>query len=57
VDGIVLWEIHQTTVVNYLRIAIAHAGMGGFSAVKRHGHDPLPVPPEVSDLVATLEPF
>jgi hypothetical protein len=31
VDGIVLWEIHQTTFVNYLRTVIQHAGLGGLS--------------------------
>jgi hypothetical protein len=56
-DGIVLWEIHQTTFVNYLRTVIGHAGMGGLSPVKRHGHPVLPVPPEVLELAAGLEPF
>ena len=40
-----------------LGIAIAHAGMGGLSNVKRHGHDPQPVPPEIADLVGALEAF
>jgi hypothetical protein len=57
VDGLVLWEIHQTTFMNYLRIVIGHAGMGGLSRVKRHGHEPLPVPDDVAELVGTLEPF
>lgn len=56
-DGIVLWEIHQTTFVNYLRVVMTHAGMGGFSPIKRHGHDPLPVPAGVRELAATLEAF
>lgn len=57
VDGLVLWEIHQTTFLNYLRNVIGHAGMGGLSRVKRHGHEPLPLPADVADLVATLESF
>ena len=57
VDGIVLWEIHQTTFVNYLRTVIQHAGLGGLSLTKRHGHDPLPVPGDVQELVSQLEPF
>ena len=57
VDGIVLWEIHQTTFVNYLRTVTQHAGLGGLSLTKRHGHDPLPVPSEVLELVSQLEPF
>ena len=56
VDGIVVWEIHQTTFVNYLRTVIGHAGMGGLSPVKRHGHPVLPVPPAVLELAAELEP-
>ena len=29
-DGLVLWELHQTTFVNYLRIAFAAGGMPGW---------------------------
>lgn len=56
-DGIVVWEIHQTTFVNYLRIVIGHAGMGGLSPVRRHGHPVLPVPAEALELATDLEPF
>lgn len=31
VDGYVLWERHQTTFVNYLRLAFQWAGMPGFA--------------------------
>jgi hypothetical protein len=29
-DGLLLWELHQTTFVNYLRIAFAMGGMPGW---------------------------
>lgn len=57
VDGIVLWEIHQTTFVNYLRIVLRHGGMGGVSPTPRHGHRSLEVPQQVIALAAEMEPF
>ena len=57
VDGLVVWEIHQTTFVNYLRTVMQFAGLGGLSPTKRHGHQVLPVPSEVLELAAQLEPF
>jgi hypothetical protein len=56
-DGVVLWEIHQTTFVNYVRIAMRHAGLAGLSPVRRHGHPVYAVPPEVRELADSLEPF
>jgi hypothetical protein len=56
-DGIVLWEIHQTTFVNYLRTVMRYAGLGGLSPVKRHGHEVRPVPTEALALAADLEAF
>ena len=57
VDALVYWEVHQTTFVNYLRTVTRFAGMGGMSPIQRHGHDPLPVPPEIARLAAGLQPF
>jgi hypothetical protein len=57
VDGLVVWEIHQTTFVNYLRTAMQFAGLGGLSPIKRHGHQVLPVPIEVLELASQLESF
>jgi hypothetical protein len=57
VDGLVVWEVHQTTFVNYLRTLMHSAGMGGMGVVKHHGHEPIPVPNEVLELAQQLEPF
>ena len=57
VDGLVVWEVHQTTFVNYLRTVMRTAGMGGMGAAKHHAHAPLPIPDEVIELAAELEPF
>src|SRR3954451_12586741 len=57
VDGLDVWEVHQTSFVNYLRTVLAYAGLGGLSRVKRHGHPVHPVPGEALALAADLEPF
>ena len=57
IDSLVLWEVHQTTFVNYLRTVMRLGGMGGMGAARHHGHEPLPVPPEVLELGRRLEPF
>lgn len=56
VDGLVLWEVHQTTFVNYLRTLIGMGGMGGFSSLVNGGLDPYR-PEGMRELLATLEPF
>jgi hypothetical protein len=56
-DALVVWEPHETTFVNYLRIVLRFAGMGGMGEVRHHGHDLFPTPPEVERLAAELERF
>jgi hypothetical protein len=50
VDGLFLWEPHQTTFVNYLRIAFQMAGMPGFG----WQGDP---PAELLDIASRLAPL
>jgi len=57
VDGIVVWEVHQTTFVNYLRTAMRFGGLAGLSPAERHGYAALPVPADVRAVVTRLEPF
>jgi hypothetical protein len=57
VDGFVLWEVRQTTFVNYLRAVMRTAGMGGMGEPQHHGHAVRPVPPEVQRLAGELERF
>ena len=51
VDGVVLWEPHQTTFVNYLRTAFHWAGFPGWS---RGFLDGWSAPPPVPDLIVEL---
>jgi hypothetical protein len=37
VDGLLLWEPHQTTFVNYLRVAFKWAGLPGWDNASGHG--------------------
>lgn len=54
-DGLVLWERHQTTFVNLLRIAFRHGGFLGLdSSVNAAGAE---VPGELVELARSLEPI
>ena len=57
VDGLVIWEVHQTTLVNYLRVVMRSAGMGGMGTARHHGHEPLAAPVEVLDLARRFDRF
>jgi hypothetical protein len=54
-DGLVLWERHQTTFVNHLRIAFRHGGFLGFDA--QVGRPETAVPDELLALARSLEPI
>ena len=52
-DGLVLWERHQTTFVNLLRIAFRHGGFLGFNTID--GRPDSAPPQELMDLGRSLE--
>ncbi len=52
-DGLVLWERHNTTFVNYLRIAFANGGFLGWSA----GHCQGPPPEVMAKLATKMQPL
>lgn len=54
-DGLVLWERHQTTFVNLLRIAFRHGGFLGFDA--HHGDNTVSMPEDLAVLACSLEPI
>jgi hypothetical protein len=60
-DGLLLWEPHQTTFVNYLRIAFAAGGMPGW--LQEPGQQPDwarpqdPPPAWLLELAGSLEPI
>ena len=51
-DGLVLWERHQTTFVNLLRIAFHYGGFLGFSAIDQPGRQ---LPEDLLRLGRSLE--
>ncbi len=54
-DGLVLWERHQTTFVNLIRIAFQH---GGFLRLDALGDEGVSAPPtELMELGYSLEPI
>jgi hypothetical protein len=59
VDGLLLWERHQTTFVNYLRIAFRCAGCPGWDPSVRDERDrpdePFPAP--LAAIAARLLPI
>jgi hypothetical protein len=59
VDGLVLWEPHQTTFVNYLRIAFSWAGLPGWDPASGHGWSapPAQFPAELRRIADTLLPL
>ncbi len=60
VDGLFLWERHQTTFVNYLRICFRWGGFPGWDPAGAHdGWYPPPAPPPrlVSDIANSLLPI
>jgi hypothetical protein len=58
VDGMLLWEPHQTTFVNYLRIAFAMGGMPGWqrfpALVEEWALPKGPAPSELSEIASQL---
>jgi len=59
VDGLVLWERHQTTFVNYLRIAFAWAGLPGWDrgALDGWAQPSGPTPPLIREIADQLLPI
>lgn len=58
VDGLVLGEVHQTTFVNYLRIAFQWAGFPGWDRrYRRGGQEPLRFPVELATVAEELLPI
>jgi hypothetical protein len=52
-DGLLIGEYHQTTFVNYLRITLAHAGMGGID----HPDMASALPDDLRALALRLQPI
>jgi hypothetical protein len=59
VDGLVLWEPHQTTFVNYLRICFRFGGLPGWDAAALDGATKPNVrrPPALAELAKALQPI
>jgi hypothetical protein len=59
VDGLVLWEPHQTTFVNYLRVAFRWAGLPGWDPAAGHGWSapPIAFPTELRRIAESLLPL
>jgi hypothetical protein len=59
VDGLLLWEPHQTTFVNYLRICFRFGGLPGWDAAARDDATRPAVrrPPVLAELAAALLPI
>lgn len=53
VDGLLLGEHHQTTFVNYLRLVLGNAGMGGAD----HPNSEVDIPESLRQLAGRLIPF
>jgi hypothetical protein len=58
-DGLLLWERHQTTLVNYLRITFRWAGFPGWERGLLDGWaaPPEPAPAMLGEIAAHLEPI
>jgi hypothetical protein len=60
-DGLLLWEPHQTTFVNYLRIAFASGGMpgsnGGALGLPDWAWPGTPMPRELEELATSMLPL
>lgn len=56
VDGIFLWEAHQTTFVNYLRICFRGGGFSGWDFAPGRGA-PSGIPAAVAEIAAELLPI
>ena len=58
-DGLVLWEPHQTTFVNYLRVAFRWAGLPGWDPAIGHGWSAPPVafPGVLTEIAESLVPL
>lgn len=58
-DGLLLWERHQTTFVNYLRICFQWAGLPGWDRGALYGWavPPTPPPAELAELAHSLLPI
>jgi len=58
-DGLLLWEPHQTTLVNYLRIAFAWGGFPGWDRRRGDGWaaPTAPAPPELARWASRLLPI
>ncbi len=59
VDGLLLWEPHQTTFVNYLRIAFHWGGCPGWSRGELDGwaRPTEPVPRSLAELASEMLPI
>ncbi|HEX4705172.1 MAG TPA: hypothetical protein VH352_23795 [Pseudonocardiaceae bacterium] len=59
VDALFLWEPHQTTFVNYLRVSFRFAGLPGWDAAALDGATKPNVrrPPALAEIAATLLPI
>lgn len=59
VDGLFRWENHQTTFVNYLRIAFRFGGFPGWDLAQLDDaqRPPTPPPPVLTELAAALLPL
>jgi hypothetical protein len=57
VDGLLLWEPHQTTFVNYLRICFRFGGLPGWDARDGATRPTVRRPPVLAELAAALLPI